>query len=53
MLVNMNKVLYDAKVFITPGCIFGSNGENYIRVSLCADEQTLQRALERINESIK
>lgn len=48
-----DKVLYDAKVFITPGFIFGSNGENYIRVSLCADEQTLQRALERINESIK
>lgn len=48
-----DKVLYDAKVFITPGFIFGSNGEKYIRVSLCADEQTLQRALERINISIK
>lgn len=48
-----DKVLYDAKVFITPGFIFGSNGENYIRVSLCADEQTLQRALERINKSVK
>lgn len=42
-------VLYKAKVFITPGFIFGSNGENYIRISLCANEQTLQRALERIN----
>ena len=48
-----DKVLYDAKVFITPGFIFGSNGENYIRVSLCADEQTLQRARERINKSVK
>ena len=42
-------VLYKAKVFITPGFIFGSNGENYIRISLCANEQTLARALERIN----
>lgn len=43
-----NDVLYKAKVFITPGFIFGSNGDNYIRISLCADEQTLARALERI-----
>lgn len=42
-------VLYKAKVFITPGFIFGSNGVNYIRISLCANEQTLQEALERIN----
>ena len=45
-------VLYKAKVFITPGFIFGSNGENYIRISLCANEQTLERALERINKLI-
>ncbi len=44
-----DKVLYNAKVFITPGFIFGSNGENYIRISLCANEQTLSKALERIN----
>lgn len=44
-----DEVLYKAKVFITPGFIFGSNGENYIRISLCADEETLARALERIN----
>lgn len=45
-------VLYKAKVFITPGFIFGSNGENYIRISLCANEQTLARALERINREL-
>ena len=45
-------VLYKAKVFITPGFIFGSNGENYIRISLCANEQTLAQALERINKEL-
>ena len=45
-------VLYKAKVFITPGFIFGSNGENYIRISLCANEQTLAQALERINREL-
>ena len=45
-------VLYKAKVFITPGFIFGSNGESYIRISLCANEQTLAKALERINEKL-
>ena len=46
-------VLYKAKVFITPGFIFGSNGENYIRISLCANEQTLAQALERINRVLE
>ena len=45
-------MLYKAKVFITPGFIFGSNGENYIRISLCANEQTLQKALERIEKEL-
>ena len=46
-------VLYKAKVVITPGFIFGSNGENYIRISLCANEETLAKALERINRELK
>ncbi len=46
-----DKVLYDANVFITPGFIFGDKGKRYIRISLCANEDTLQKALERI-ESI-
>lgn len=45
-----DKVLYDARVFITPGFIFGSNGERYVRISLCATEEKMMQALERINE---
>ena len=43
-----NKVLYDAKVFLTPGFIFGSRGERYIRISLCCKNEALQEALNRI-----
>ncbi|MBR5550953.1 MAG: aminotransferase class I/II-fold pyridoxal phosphate-dependent enzyme [Muribaculaceae bacterium] len=45
-----DKVLYDARVFITPGFIFGSNGDRYIRISLCATEDNMRRALNRIRE---
>ncbi|MCD8172558.1 MAG: aminotransferase class I/II-fold pyridoxal phosphate-dependent enzyme [Alistipes sp.] len=41
-------VLYDKGVFITPGGIFGSGGTDYVRISLCADEETLRRALAKI-----
>ena len=44
------KVLHEARVFITPGFIFGSNGERYIRISLCAKEELLEAALRRIEE---
>ena len=43
------RVLHEARVFITPGFIFGSNGERYIRISLCAKEEKIKEALERIN----
>ncbi|MFT3753605.1 MAG: aminotransferase class I/II-fold pyridoxal phosphate-dependent enzyme [Paludibacter sp.] len=43
-----DKVLYDAKVFITPGFIFGDKGKRYIRISLCANDKMLGEALERI-----
>ena len=43
-------LLYDALVFITPGFIFGSNGNRYIRISLCATEEKMNEALERIIE---
>ncbi|MCD7972054.1 MAG: aminotransferase class I/II-fold pyridoxal phosphate-dependent enzyme [Candidatus Azobacteroides sp.] len=43
-----DKILYGANVFLTPGFIFGSNGERYIRISLCCKEEKLQEALERI-----
>ena len=39
-----DKVLYEAGVFITPGFIFGKNGESYIRISLCAKPEVLQQA---------
>lgn len=42
------RVLHEARVFITPGFIFGSNGERYVRISLCAKEERLKEALERI-----
>lgn len=44
----IDRILDEKHVFITPGGIFGSGGDKYVRVSLCADETTLQRALERL-----
>jgi aspartate/methionine/tyrosine aminotransferase len=41
-------VLREARVFITPGGIFGSNGNGFVRVSLCQPAPVLQQALERI-----
>ena len=46
------RVLHEARVFITPGFIFGSNGERYIRISLCAKEEKIEQALERIKHII-
>ena len=42
------RVLNEAHVFITPGFIFGSAGERYVRISLCANEEKLNEALNRI-----
>ena len=47
-----DKILHEANVFITPGFIFGSNGERYIRISLCSPENDLKEALDRINKLI-
>ena len=44
-----DEVLYNADVFITPGGIFGSAGEQYIRVSLCSDVKNLTEAIARVN----
>lgn len=44
------RVLHEARVFITPGFIFGSKGERYIRISLCAKEEKIEAALERIKK---
>ena len=44
------RVLHEARVFITPGFIFGSNGKRYIRISLCCKDTKLEEALRRIKE---
>ena len=44
-------VLHKARVFITPGFIFGSNGERYIRISLCANERVFDAAMQRVAAS--
>ncbi|MEG1545475.1 MAG: aminotransferase class I/II-fold pyridoxal phosphate-dependent enzyme, partial [Tannerellaceae bacterium] len=43
-----NRILYEANVFITPGFIFGSQGDRFVRLSLCCKEETLKEALNRI-----
>jgi len=45
-----DKVLYESKVFITPGFIFGDKGDHYVRISLCANEKMLAEALERVKQ---
>lgn len=44
-------ILQAARVFITPGGIFGSMGLPYVRISLCATEETLSRAIDRIGQT--
>ncbi len=46
-----DKVLYGANVFITPGGIFGSAGNNYVRVSLCATEEKINEAIQRVQQA--
>ncbi|MHA7830351.1 MAG: pyridoxal phosphate-dependent aminotransferase [Flagellimonas sp.] len=43
----IDSVLYDKDIFIAPGTIFGSNGEGYIRFSLCVKEDKIKEAIER------
>lgn len=43
----VDKILYEKDIFITPGTIFGSNGEGYIRFSLCVKEEQVQEAILR------
>lgn len=46
-------ILQHAKVFITPGFIFGSNGERYIRISLCAKQEVLKESFGRIRKALQ
>ena len=47
-----DRILDEARVFVTPGFIFGHNGERYIRISLCAPEEKLSEALDRIRKAM-
>ena len=46
-----DEVLYQSNVFITPGGIFGSNGNKYVRVSLCATEEKIIESINRIKQT--
>lgn len=46
----LDQILEQAQVFITPGMIFGSNGDRYARSSLCSPEPLLKSAIERIRK---
>lgn len=43
-----DKILYDARVFVTPGGIFGKNGEQYVRISLCSNIAQIEEAIKRV-----
>ncbi|WP_281540993.1 pyridoxal phosphate-dependent aminotransferase [Maribacter aestuarii] len=46
----IDSILYDKDIFITPGTIFGSNGEGYIRFSLCVTEEKIKEAIKRFEQ---
>ena len=47
-----DKILSEANVFITPGMIFGTKGDNYLRISLCTPVERIEEAIERIANSL-
>lgn len=49
----VDQILERSRVFLTPGMIFGSNGNRYARAALCASVETLQEALRRIEKTIQ
>lgn len=46
----VDEILQDARVFITPGFIFGSNGERYVRIALCSSQVILKNAYLKIDQ---
>jgi len=46
----VDEILYSFKVFITPGFVFGDKGKRYVRISLCSDIDTFQKALVRLED---
>nr|WP_314838353.1 aminotransferase class I/II-fold pyridoxal phosphate-dependent enzyme [uncultured Flavobacterium sp.] len=43
----IDRILHEKSIFITPGTIFGSNGEGYIRFALCVEEEKIREAISR------
>ena len=48
----VDDIMLNAKVFLTPGFIFGSNGQRFIRISLCSKQATFSEALSRIKKHV-
>lgn len=48
----VDQILHESLVFITPGMIFGSNGDRYIRIALCSTEKVFQEALQRVEKFV-
>ena len=44
----IDKILYKHNIFITPGSIFGSNGDRFIRLSLCVERKIIEEAINRL-----
>jgi aspartate/methionine/tyrosine aminotransferase len=49
----MEALLHRNHLFVTPGSVFGDNGRRYIRISLCAEEEIIKKALRRIRTGVK
>jgi LL-diaminopimelate aminotransferase len=47
-----DRILMDKRVFITPGFIFGPQGDRYVRVSLCQPKELISSAIDRINGGV-
>jgi aspartate/methionine/tyrosine aminotransferase len=47
----VDSILYDKHIFLTPGTVFGSAGEGYVRFSLCASEEIISQAIGRFIQS--
>ncbi len=48
-----DEILYNGNVFITPGGIFGTAGDKYVRVSLCCTEEKILEAIDRVVNMLK
>ena len=46
----IDELLHKYGIFVAPGMIFGSNGEGYIRISLCASEEKIEAAINKIEK---